>query len=95
MKIESRKKIVTHQSFTGSKRRSQSNRSSLIYKTCVWLSGITFNTRRNNRQTLKYPNEVADVGDDLILDGENFEQVVSVKDIATQLFHEADFKLYK
>ena len=72
----------------------------MIYKTCVWLSGITFHTRRNNRQTLKYPNEVADVGDDLygadlILDGENFEQVVSVKDIATQLFHEADFKLYK
>ena len=50
--------------------------------------------------TEKYPAEFTEIredlyNDDLITGGENFEQVASLKDIAIEIFREADFKLHK
>ena len=50
--------------------------------------------------TEQYPAEVAEIRDDLHVDNlitgdENFEQVVSLKDIAIEIFREAGFKLQK
>ena len=48
----------------------------------------------------KYPAEVAEIRDDLYVEdlitgGKNFKQVASLKDITTEIFREAGFKLHK
>ena len=78
----------------GSKRRSQLNRSFLIYKTCVWFSTIFFTLEaKMNEHLSSYTEtclaEVAEIKEDLYVDhlvngGENFEQVVSLKDISNK-----------
>ena len=50
--------------------------------------------------TEKYLAKIAEIRDDLyvndlFIDGENFEQIASLKYIATEIFYEAVFKLHK
>ena len=56
--------------------------------------------KHRSSYTERYRAKVAEIRDDLYVDGlitggKNFEQVVSLKDIAIEIFHEAGFKFHR